>query len=660
MIKKIRRLEVNKIEIIGSVLLAFAFLSFFTMMGAWTIHLNSGLSRHWYDFALVFFLFCICSSDYCFIVTDNISIMVQKSILHFSVSLLIGLASARKDIFDQYPQGGYWYSLIIISSTFLLSSLINVHNYRKVTHNSVKKNLNNIINSIQESKGILVVLLGFLIIRTVIGIIQPRWDGSLLYKFMLNIHSDEIFSFYSTSAFGHISQAYCGINAFLDIIFGDTLLGMTVGNLIFFLLGVFSTYRLIKTLFVEKSMFVHIVFTLMYATSPLMLGMIGYNFYDQWAFYLMPIVSYTLLSREWIFHFFFATVMCFTKETAFVQYFGLCLGTLVAEKGIEKKKWTTLLQEKKWYGMLLIGLVWLFIYMYLPNWGGNGDFIINVNYIVSKLKVFYILDFLWIYFALFIVALVLCTKKSKRPNTILYTIAISDITFVIFSCSFETVNHARYMGGHLFCLIILGIYGLSFLEKKYVYLVGSLIVFLQMISCFMTIDPLTKMLFTNYNVGNNVMISTDDEFFSDTMVYNFQYTYFDKALNLAIKEIVDDKEDVIFFPQIKKDWSWYFDGNYVDAYNIAKDGVIVTEYWDRKNAKRVIIPNENSSLLRVCNISSYEKMLETNIDNGYYFYVSELDNGIYDELMKNDCVIDNQAFSFGGFTVNRAKIVLNR
>lgn len=659
MIKKIRRLEVNKIEIIGSVLLAFAFLSFFTMMGVWTIHMNSGLSRCWYDFVWMVCLVCVCLSNYCFIFSKNISIIIQNTILFLVASLLILVAFIRTIISETKIADELWCSLIISSIVLLILMAMNCSLIKKSNGLTYKKVMKILISMLIRFKGMLFVIISIIGIRLYYGVIQPRWDGAVLYKLLLGLNVDDVFNLYRTSCVGHLSQAYCCINYFLGVVFGDTIVGLSFGNLLLILASIISVYGILRIIFDNYTRRFLFFLSLLYTSSPLILGSMNYTYMDQWIIYLFPIVLYTMLAKKWILHFFFATVMCFTKETALIHYFGLCVGLLISDVIVAKVSWKNILLQKRWYGMLCVGTVWLFLYVYLPNWTGNGDVSIDLIYMLNKLKVFYALDFLWIYFA---AGLFVVFTARKNPQISYYVVAISiaDIIFVLFSLLFKTVNLARYMGGHITCLILIGIIGISGVKKVFGVLVGSLIIVLQLVGNFKTIDPVTKRIFNNYDVGDSMMVSTDNsEYLSDAMVYNFEYLNFDKALNIGISEVISDNL-IVIFPQIKEGWSWFFEGNYVDYYNIAKDGVIVDEYWDCSKNQRVIKPSENTVGFKLCNVSSYEKMSKSCIKEGYYFFLSELDNGIYEDLIENNCVIDSKSFSFGGFTVNRAKIVLNR
>lgn len=155
------------------------------------------------------------------------------------------------------------------------------------------------------------------------------------------------------------------------------------------------------------------------------------------------------------------------------------------------------------------------------------------------------------------------TKKQLLVNNIhwIFPLLFADFGFILFSILFVTVNHARYIDVHFPILYICAFYGMCMIscEKVRNAFLGILCI-LFLIQSFYTLDPITKILFKNYNVGSTVMVSaTQGEFLADSMVYNQQFQYFDQALNLAMRDIVDKKDAKLFFPAIHNK-TWCFDG----------------------------------------------------------------------------------------------------
>ena len=113
------------------------------------------------------------------------------------------------------------------------------------------------------------------------------------------------------------------------------------------------------------------------------------------------------------------------------------------------------------------------------------------------------------------------------------------------------MNHARYIDTHIVALSLFAILGLAMISSEKIrYGLTGVIVIILIISNYGTLDPVTRLVFRKYDIGTTKMISTEDtEFLSDSMVYNQQYRYFDKALNLALGDVIGE-DTVNYFPVI--------------------------------------------------------------------------------------------------------------
>ena len=125
--------------------------------------------------------------------------------------------------------------------------------------------------------------------------------------------------------------------------------------------------------------------TLCYAVSPFILGLSGYNYWDYWVVTMYPIVIYSAMKEQWIIHFFVAFLMCFVKEPVIVAYGAYCAGYMLVDY-CKHKDLRYIAGQRKYWGMLTIGLIWLYTYKVLPHWNGVGGFEINGHYILKKQK----------------------------------------------------------------------------------------------------------------------------------------------------------------------------------------------------------------------------------------------------------------------------------
>lgn len=515
----------------------------------------------------------------------------------------------------------------------------------------IKYNRRFVKKRILEHKYLLCLLLIVLIISALQSGSEPRWDGTYLFQYMQDIWLASIFNMGSLSFCGHISMAFVALNEILAVVFGNLALGMTIATIFLLLSSICSVYGILKMLLSDRSDLEYTLLTACYAVSPFILGLAGYNYWDNWVITMFPIVIYFAMKQQWVYHFVVAFLLCFVKETAVVAYGAYCMAYLLVDLW-KRKNLKQVITSKKYWGMLAIGLTWLIVYVVLPNWNGVGAFAFDGGYVIEKLKVLYILNFNWCLTILGTIALFFIKRKNINIGETLIPILVSDVVFILFSCLFKTVNHARYINTHIIVLNILAILGIGLItNRKIRYAAAGLTLAIMLMSNYRTVDPFSKAVFKQYDIGDTVMISTCvGEYLSDSMVYNQQYRYFDKALNLALREIIDEGA-LICFPQINGR-SWFFEGIYADT----QVDEIQTQYWDEKKGKRVLVENNDSIPFSLCNITTQtkiERLLEKR--TGYFFYIPCAGTDVANMIRENTEILEEKEFSYRGWKVTRLK-----
>jgi len=484
---------------------------------------------------------------------------------------------------------------------------------------------------------------------------EPRWDGAYLFKYMKSISLPNIYNIRALSFCGHICMSFVAMNKVLSVLLGSLRLGMTTGTILLLLSSIASFYGIAKKLLVGKTDFQYTLLTNCWAVSPFILGSAGYNYWDQWLIMLFPSVIYFAMKKQWAYHMVLAFFMCFIKETAIIAYLGYCAGFVICDLWVYQD-WKYILKQRKYWCMLAIGLSWLYVYIVLPNWNGVGSFIFDVEYILSKAKVLFILNFNWILLLFGVIGLIsIILLKRKDILEDIMPLLVSDVMFIVFSLLFQTVNHARYINSHVVVLYILAILGISTIKNNIQYGITGMLACVLLIQNYTTLDPLTKSVFKTYNVGETNMISTcDDELLSDSMVYNQQWRFFDKAIDLALEDVIGNGDLLVCFPQIQMR-SWFFEGIYADA----DADEIKIQYWDAISNKRVLDANDFSIPFQVCNItteSNINKILDNKI--GYFFFIPCAGADVADMLKNKADVIEEKDFSYKGWKVTRIKFVL--
>ena len=193
-----------------------------------------------------------------------------------------------------------------------------------------------------------------------------------------------------------------------------------------------------------------------------------------------------------------------------------------------------------------------------------------------------------------------------------------------------------------------------FKRKKIARIINIIVVLVMTFSSYITIDPISLLSFTNYDMGKVSMISTiETEYLSDSMAYNQQFNYFNEALNKAMAEPVSE-DALLFYPAVR-DCPWYFDGIYQTADPI-EGYVIQTEYWNEKTQKRELFASEDTKEIYIYQITNGFNLQElVKGQRGYYFYIPCAGIEIRDELEEYTNIVEEKTYSYHGIEVIRVE-----
>lgn len=479
-----------------------------------------------------------------------------------------------------------------------------------------------------------------------------RWDAQYIAKAQVGVQLSDVFNLSKMSFYGHIDMSYAAFTAVMAAFMaGSMSKGAVAATVILILCSVAAMYGIIKAYVPNRLDFEYALLALCWGVSPFVLGVSGDYIYDLYAIWFLPVVVYFAVTDQWMLHLMAALFLVFIKEPAIVAYAGFALGVLLTDLLIKKKPIQKVITRGRYWGMLLVGLTWFYVYTILPNcWGGEGMtyFSVDIPYVIEKCKVLYVLNFNWILTILSIGAIVAAiVKKNAFPHSIL-PLVMCDLFFVVFSCLFVTVNHARYIDTHIAVLNILAFLGIETLACTQMrYGLTGVTAVLMIVSNYYTIDPFTKSVFQTYQVGNTTMVATcDNECMSDSMVYNRQWESFDKLLDRALEDIVDG-DNQIFYPKLG--WNWFVVGD-------GRDDVVMELNYDLKEKKHVWFENGNCIPYIVYNADSMDTIRE-NLGEGtaYYIYFPFVGAELADEIRAEELVLEEEEFRSLGVTAIRIK-----
>lgn len=505
----------------------------------------------------------------------------------------------------RYDRKPYVFSFVILIITFSIGIILCIQTIKSF-----------LIEKIEHCKidiPLAVLLFFGCILLLLQGICVPRWDGSILYGYINDLCLPNFFNLTALRVCGHVSLLYGAVNYMLSFALSNVLLAMWILEGVLYLVSIRSIYGVLKWYEGEKLVWV-VLGTLIYECSPLILGISGNISYDYWLITIFPIMLYFDIVKENKLAFLFGgALLCFSKETGVLFFAGYCFGKLLYsflefQQGSVCYRLKVAIFRWETLGELFIGFVWLHFYMSCEQWGGAGSFTFSKTAMFNKLKVLYVLEFNWILFAfaIFYICYV-CIKGQKGKDLKLLICLISaDMLYVIFSCIYVTVNHARYIDSHASILILLGILGIGKIHMDKVRTATlAFLCLLLLVSNYYTLDPLTLISFENFSLGKRTVVSTcDGEYLSDSFSYNQQCKginkAIDKAIDKALSQIELGVDEVLVCFDMVEGKSFFFEGMYQNGH---KDEVM-PQLWDRTSKKRVIEENKNCETIMTVNLTS--------------------------------------------------------
>lgn len=491
---------------------------------------------------------------------------------------------------------------------------------------------------------------------------QYRWDSYLYY---LSSKEMRLESLSALALYGHISEAYGALLAVGNSIFASARLTMLCGNLLLLSVGMVYFYALLCRVLPEHSGKTALAMTAVYAWSPFVLGMVHYYSLDFAFMCLLPPVLYYLQQRKWILFEMFSLLFCFTKEPAIIVYGMLCVGTVLTDMAGDRehtagKRVLRCFARKRYYLMLVPGIFWLVTYKMLGPWsGGVGGVALDPVYVLHKLQNLYLLNFNWVFTLLFLCGTVLLMVRRRYEELWkLLPYGLGLLGFTLFSCVFKTVNHPRYNGGSQVLLYLLAMLAVSYVFKKekWIRLGNSMLAVLLLASCFLTIDPVSRLLYPTYDVGNVTVLSTSGVGFGDGAVYNRQMLGMEQAMDLALAEIMDMNpvDHTVCFPAIENN-AYAFDG--MSAAGALENYRMDEELWNVREQRRSADANADTIAFYVCQMPDEMDWESWEKETGRYaelLYMQDAGDETYEALKERYELVSEKTYTARGFTIRRA------
>jgi hypothetical protein len=557
-----------------------------------------------------------------------------------------------------------WFVNVFLIIWLAIAFTLLLRYYMTVRENEDRYKIK-ILDVFTNYKGIWIIFAVIILVGFYTADLEPKWDSGVVFRRMSAKAIDSMFYLQDLTISGHLNIAYVLGNIFNIEIFKNARIGMLFGNILVLIVGTIAFYKLLKMIVPGKGKWSYTLITSIFTFSPFLLGMIHLFCWDYWMICLFPVIVLTAYQKKWILHFGSALLFCFLKEPAIIIYGFFCVGILLYDiitalrKSSEKFKivFIGIIEKPQYWLMCVVGICWVFLFVMLTHWNGGGSFGINFHYILNKLSVLYVLNFNWLFLILSIVSLIHFNKKSDNWQW-MAPILLGDVAFVIFSCLFETSNHARYVDSHVSVMYLLTgaliiDLGKNILQKGMAIILSGL----MLTSSFFTIDILSLKLFDTFDVGGGKIVTTGkEESISDATIYNFQYRGFEMALSEAICDVVGEAK--VILPLVNSN-VWYFDG--ISDFKQQNNFDETLEYWNTSRKVRRSMAEANTLEFPVVHISdeaSLEEYLEPSTKYAY-IYLTEIGSHQAENIRKDFEVLEERTFQNGIFVLTRIIFEVN-
>lgn len=519
--------------------------------------------------------------------------------------------------------------LIILNAGLLLLtgfSLQNFCEYRKNRKFYIEKDQR---TSVGSSKKQILSYLPVTVVASVFSILAalqffsvPRYDGGLYYDALIT--ATENFTFAPDSLvssftfFTHPMQGFALLIGIGEMLFPRQVIGVYGVTLLITIIAVLCLYRIFGQIFPDKPAWLKAAGTAVFAFCPYLLGLFSHISPDYFTLMFFVILIYAFSEELDYLAAFLSLLLIFSKETGILFAASFLIPAILIRAGkgeggnyIAKLKRYLFPRRFVFYGVAPV----LFLYISLVQkaltfgqlstggspfrWDNNSLFCFgfNTGYISARMTQFVFVNFLWVITLLTVAAIIFCIFRTHRgiklnmtgestDTALIAGIAVSTMTYMIFSCLFITTMCPRYnvlfaLPASLICL-----WAVSYIWKNQTFagiIMGGVIV-LFLLQNYFNIDPALSLGNHKIDMGYEYIYSPTGEYsfmkltnIGEMYVYNRTYVYYDDLLEKAmvtIKPTVNSQ-----FVTIDDDWYETYligDPNHTDH----------LIYWDPIGLKR--------------------------------------------------------------------------
>lgn len=475
---------------------------------------------------------------------------------------------------------------------------------------------------------------------------MPKWDAGEYYYSLSNACRNYQFTFQSFfenfRLCTHSNLGFSFMMGIAEFLSPGNPKGVYLWNLILTLYALYCLYMLGLKHWLKSSRPCAAIVTLAVSVTPLFLGTFAYVNVDYTLALFFIFVVYYESERKYLLMAFSTLILSQIKETGVVVvagYFGMkILLDFWQEKGGILKKFCGCLHKvymwiAMWaavvYGLQIIRLGGFTEWQNQADdgissmqWSDSGIhyFGFQPEYIVYKLKQFFILNFAWLLVILLTVCLVVMilrriTAKKKiccpavLPMTgVMSALALFGSMYVTYTLSRYNILFAMLLSVITLCMLYYAIEGWR--SRRLFYSITGVLCVLMCIQSFWNIDVVSKKTFQDVPIGKDhtmLLSSYRLEYFGDGLVTNYQYHWLDQAYDKMLDDIDYDPKQGLILTRSQA-LGTQINGN-PPAYEVE---------WDPVRRKRVI-RNADGSHRKSVNITPVSSMF-SQIPFQYYVY----------------------------------------
>lgn len=404
----------------------------------------------------------------------------------------------------------------------------------------------------------------------------PRWDSYKYYWSFEHLSPLNIFSSLTDGLkiCGHIGSSYILWSfLFMSIPGLSTLNALYLSNMMLEAIDLFLVYLIFKHLIQKESILRNAVFAIVCVCSPLVFGLVADINSELFMVTGVLLLLYAIFKGNGVLEVLATYAVCMAREPGalvaaaiiFVQLLFSCIHKIRCEK-----------QETHWSVYILcfsIGFTWLLQYMgghwgsgsnsyYVATWDGVelNQFAFSKIHIQDVLTGSMLSNFNWIYlvFVLFSLSIFLWRLAKKKYFSILiskpelWLLIVPLLVYVVTICAYVTWHVYRYFAISTVLLHILGLYGLYYTvenvwKKPSINCIFALIVGgLVLTQNFLSIDPVTRWMYSPIDIGNTVIVPMPAHVTSDVglgftdSAYTRQVMYLEKALDKVYATVYEE------------------------------------------------------------------------------------------------------------------------